>query len=143
MNHFSKWIALLAGPSPWHHLGDRVSGRNAELSGGEVLGLVGFATAAVLLILWLQNLLRRQDPMQPCSKPKLLFPQLSDAHQLTKEDRKLLKRLAAARKIENPAELFMRPDAFTLNGLPNELAASDAVGIFSLRDRLFRVEEAR
>ena len=136
MTTITQCFIFLADRSHWERLGDGVSGKNAQLSGNEMLGLLGFVAAVVLLIIWLHEISRRQDSKRTYNKPKKLLAQLCDAHQLHVGDRKLLSRLATARRLTHPAEIFLCPEAFTLETLPDDLSR-DADRIITLRSRLF------
>jgi hypothetical protein len=65
-----------------------------------------------------------------------LFRELCRAHQLPFAGRRLLKRLAAARGIAEPARLFIEPKHFDPVDLPADLLRA-AGKIQRIRDRLF------
>ena len=136
MSAIWAWLVVLADRSQWERLGDGVSGRNAQLSVDELLVLVAIAGAGVLLIIWLKGLLRRQDPTRTCNKPKQLFAQLCKEHRLTSQYRQVLAELAKSLQFPNPAEIFLRPEAFNVATLPPQLRP-DADRVFILREKLF------
>jgi hypothetical protein len=69
--------------------------------------------------------------------PRQLFRELCGAHKLPFASRRLLKRLASARGLAEPALLFVDSGYFETSNLPVDLQRS-AAEIRSLRDRLFR-----
>jgi hypothetical protein len=77
---------------------------------------------------------RREFDVDSATK---LFRELCRAHRLSFGNRQLLKRLAAARSLSDPALLFVEPRHFDITHLPDQLRQS-AEQIRRLRDRLFR-----
>jgi hypothetical protein len=68
--------------------------------------------------------------------PRRLFRDLCRAHRLPYRSRRLLRRLAAARGIAEPARLFVDASCFDTANLPEKLTpAADDVRL--LRHRLF------
>jgi hypothetical protein len=65
-----------------------------------------------------------------------LFRDLCRAHHLSSANRRLLRRLASARGVEEPARLFIEPKHFEPAHLPETLQSA-ADKIRRLRDRLF------
>jgi hypothetical protein len=65
-----------------------------------------------------------------------LFRDLCRAHRLSSRNRRLLRRLASARGVAEPARLFIEPKHFEVAQLPETLRAS-AEQIRRLRNRLF------
>ena len=78
---------------------------------------------------------RRNATFTSNSAPKL-FRELCRAHRLPRADRRLLKKLAAARGIENAAELYVEPEHLEAAKLPPTLKSS-AQDLRELRHRLF------
>lgn len=86
--------------------------------------------ASVGYLVWRQ--LREQRGKQPTS----LFAGLCLAHTLASNDRKLLKQLAQSHGLNDPATLFLDPERFVAEFLPNEMHGR-AAEIATLGQRLF------
>ena len=70
------------------------------------------------------------------SKARALFHELTAAHGLDFASRQLLKRLARATGVKQPARLFLEPQRFEPRNLPKDLQEKWPV-IESLHSRLF------
>jgi hypothetical protein len=69
------------------------------------------------------------------NNPSRMFQELSRAHRLDLAERRLLKKLASARNIENPSLLFADPDLFETRSEPGlNTAGTD---LRQLRQQLF------
>lgn len=99
--------------------------------------LIAGATVLVVATWLISNWITRwrNATFMSNSAPKL-FRELCRAHRLQMGDRRLLKKLAAARGIENAAELFVEPEHFEAAKLPQTLKSS-AQELRELRHRLF------
>lgn len=91
---------------------------------------------AVLAAFIVVQLRKRNDMTEICNKPWKLFRELCQAHGLDGSNQRLLASVAAARQFEQPAEVFVRPEALTPEGLPPSLR-SRAEQLDQLRRRLF------
>jgi hypothetical protein len=99
-----------------------------------LLIVVGMAAlAALVLMIWLRISRRPQRYFVSNSAPRL-FRDLCSAHGLTHSDRRLLKRLAAARGLASPAFVFVEPKLFDE---PPASLQSSAAELAHLRARLF------
>jgi hypothetical protein len=100
---------------------------------GQILMILAAAAVAAAVGLVFMRLLGRIRT----NSPQELFRELCRAHGLTRSSRRLLKQLAAARKLSHPAALFLEPSYFEFSDLPPALqsAKKDLQG---LRDRLFK-----
>jgi len=79
------------------------------------LELVGWFLLIVALFVGLgllSRMLARRDKRQLYNSPRALFNALCRVHDLDARSRRLLKRLAADRGLECPAQLFLSPDCF-------------------------------
>jgi hypothetical protein len=90
-------------------------------------GIVGLVFAWVL---------RRNDHTARCDDPEKLFRELCQAHELTGEQRLLLRELAAEVCPRQPAAIFLAPQCFAPPTLPPSLADNHAA-LRELREQLF------
>lgn len=79
---------------------------------------------------------RRNDMTERCSDPHKLFRELSQAHQLDRQSRRLLLALGHALNFAQPAQVFLSPAAFEPGRLPVALRGR-ADELKRLRERLF------
>jgi hypothetical protein len=99
---------------------------------GELLTIL---TLAVLFITVILLLIRVRSIFQTDSK-RGLFSELCHAHGLKASSRRLLTRLAAARRLKNPSLLFVEPAHFESSNLPHAMQhAADELQL--LRDQIF------
>jgi hypothetical protein len=110
------------------------SGRRLNWSDLWAYGLVALVAAVVAAaVIWLRN---RNDMTRHCDNPWKLFRELCRVHELDRPSQRMLAQLAKVRRYAQPAEVFVRPAAFDLEGLPpawrHERAALER-----LRGRLF------
>lgn len=129
-------LALLAQRDKWERLGDRFSGEAAEFNLQELLVLLVAALAAGALIWLLRAAARWQEGRSRQPNPRRLFNDLSRAHRLTRWERRALRELGESLGVRQPAEVFLRPDAFRLNPLPPE-AAKKPIALKQLYKKLF------
>lgn len=120
----------------WERMGDRFSGKHAELDMGEI-GVIIAACAAAGLLLWLlQWAAKWQEGKLDSPSPGRLFRDLCRAHKLRWRERRLLKQLASDTNVDHPVELFLKPEAFNIGRIPASLEAK-ATAVVSLSERLF------
>jgi hypothetical protein len=79
---------------------------------------------------------KHNDMTLACDDPQRLFRELCLAHQLDRGAVRLLGQLAAALRLEQPAQIFLTPAAFEPARLPASLKAHSAE-LRQLRARLF------
>ena len=120
----------------WEHLGDRFSGKNAQIQTSELWALAAIGVGAALLIWLLVGLQRLRDRRLKSNHPQHLFQDLCAAHRLRYGDRHRLHLLAFAHQLESPAVVFVRPDLFQKSLLPKELQ-SEAAEYGRLAKKLF------
>lgn len=130
----SMW--LLAARQDLH----RVWGRfDHERPGFGTSHIVTVAAALALLIamalIW-RRMARRSAREYSCDSRGRLFRELCGAHRLSRASRRLLKRLASARGVANPAMLFIEPAYLDATNLPAQLRSSTAE-LQMLREALF------
>jgi hypothetical protein len=111
----------LAQRETWERLGDRFSGHNAELQTADLLSVAAVACGALLFILLLRWLHGLQEGRRKSNHPRHLFGDLCSAHRLGYADRHRLQLLATAHELDSPGVLFLRPDYFREDQLPEEL----------------------
>lgn len=120
----------------WSDLGNRFSGRHAELHWSDIATLVGVIGGGLLLVAALYLLQRYQQRRAFSNEPRHLFQDLCRLHDLSRRERRLLSRLATACELPIPAALFVSPQYFEPEALPQELAAHE-VSIRKIATKLF------
>jgi hypothetical protein len=116
MNAIS-WILLAEHSRP----GDALRGRGMAGAGQEIL-LAFLILVAVIAGLWaLLQVSALGSRRRAAHGPWRLFLSLCRAHRLSWSQRWLLWRLARARRLKNPAQLFLDPECFRQGGLKGGL----------------------
>jgi hypothetical protein len=133
----ADWIYLLAASQEEFRVWGRFDHERAAF-GPEQMLLVsgGFVLIVAAVLVW-NRLTRRAQRTFTCNNSSRLFRELCRAHRLNGAARRLLKSLAAARELENPALVFVKPECFEPADLPPQLASS-AAELRQLFQRLFR-----
>jgi hypothetical protein len=130
-------LLMLAQRSGWRHYGYReytgIYFESNEREAWIVLGLT--ALLLVALVVW-HFLSSRASGRLPSNSPGRLFRELCRAHRLGASGRRLLKRLALARGLSSPVNLFVEPRYFDSADLPDEVCQY-AEQILRLRKQLF------
>lgn len=117
----------------------RVWGRfdHGKSNGTEELIVLAGVTALLLLIAVASRVyLQRSRRTFASDNSSRLFRELAAAHGLNRAGRRLLHRLAVARGVANPTLLFVEPQHFEAQSLPEELKDS-AAELRRLRAKLF------
>lgn len=110
-------LLLVAGVNPFEAMGRNFRGEYAEFRLTDFLGLaillaiVGGAS----FVLW--RFLAREECDKPYFKPRRLFRELCDVHQLDTATRALLRDLARAHGMSQPAMLFLQRERFRTDKL--------------------------
>lgn len=129
-------LSLLAQLSKWKRLGDglRQTGEHRDLVDLWPIPLFGglAAGAVYAIVVWR----RRNDFTRRCNDPEKLFRELCQTHELEKDDRLLLRQLAEACGLAQPALVFLQPEAFTRGELPEALQPR-AAQLNELQRRIF------
>lgn len=113
-----------------------------EPSANRLLTGVLFLASFAALVWLMARLARRHDKRGSYNNPGALFRSLCKLHQLDRTQRKLLTRLAQARRLEQPAALFLEPLHFETEDLSPPWQAQAAT-LRGLRCVLFsRAEDA-
>jgi hypothetical protein len=135
MNFLSDTLLLLADRNIYRELG---SGFRAKRDSFQFSDLIPWliVTAAVLggLAVLARIVARREK--QAFNSPRALFNELCKAHGLDLASRQLLRRLARAADIRQPARMFVEPQRFEPTNLPSDLRAQWPA-IEALRAKLF------
>ena len=127
---------LLAQYSRWKRLGDGLHRSHGRMEFSDllpyliVLAVLGIGIAVVVAIM------KYNDLSKPCDDPQKLFRELSWAHGLDRGSQRLLRQLATAAGLGQPAEIFLTPSAFEANQLPAQLQVEQQ-RVLELRKRLF------
>lgn len=127
---------LLAQRHNWERLGDRFSGKHAEVNWEELLVLLACLIGSAVVIWLLYAATRWQEARLRRPNPRRLFRELCRAHRLNRWERRVLRELAESAAARQPAELFVRPDAFRPAPLPR-LATERPAAFEQLRRKLF------
>ena len=128
--------ALIAQLSSWEHLGDglyRGRGRMELIEFLPLLILLAVLASGIALMVMIR---KRNNMNLDCDNPQKLFRELALAHKLDRGDDRLLRKLAKACHLPQPAEVFLQPALFATETLPKQLRA-EAANLESLREQLF------
>jgi len=113
-------------------------GRRARIDAADV-GTTLLLLAGAVLVIWLMYyFLRRQERRGGHVTSAMLFLSLCRAHRLRWSQQWLLWRVARARQMSNPAQLFLEPQRLERAGLGPALQ-SHATQLDGLRKKLFSV----
>lgn len=105
-------LSMMASLNPLDVMGRNFRGEHAELHSSDFIGMAVLLTvvAATCYILW--RFLAREESDKPYYKPRRLFRELCDVHQLDTATRALLSDLARAHGMSQPAMLFLQRERF-------------------------------
>lgn len=123
-------------PSLWQRFRENP---NAALSLTE-LGIVGSVIAAIVLAWWLAAMWKQHRQRRQYESPQGLFNQLCQAHHLSRRERRTLRTLVAAQRLEQPAQVFVRPELFWPPHIPPKLAQQQRQ-LVQLHARIFSGEK--
>jgi len=124
MEPASPWCVVLASQEEMHRVWGRFDHGPPASASHHWMIIVGISAVFVLAVLVWRASKKRSTRVYTSDSSAKLFSELCAAHGLPRANRKLLKRLADARGVTNPAMLFLEPHQFGTNGLPAELKAS-------------------
>ncbi|MGI9429130.1 MAG: hypothetical protein ACR2NM_10760 [Bythopirellula sp.] len=127
---------LFAQISRWERLGDGLHRGRGRMDPMDFLPLVIVLVIFAIVVAVVVKLRKRNDMSQPCDDPDKLFRELSLLHELDRGSQKLLRRLAEALQLVQPAEVFLKPAYFQADGIPAELQR-EAAELEALGKRLF------
>lgn len=126
----------LANMNPFEAMGRNFRGEYAEFHANDLLGIAILLTIVGGVTYFLWRVLAREQSDQPYHKPKRLFRELCDAHQLDTSTRALLRDLARAHGMSQPAMLFLERERFRTDRL-NPSWRTRATELEALAARLF------
>jgi hypothetical protein len=132
----ANWLGLLAENPDDFRVWGRFDNQRAGFGVAEWSVLIGALTLLLAIVVTSYVVAKRRRSEFLNNSPKRLFHDLCRAHQLHMRNRRLLKKLAAARGVENAAELFVDPKYFDAADLPQALQ-STATELRKLRRILF------
>jgi len=117
-------LVLLASREELHRVWGRFDHQRPGLSTNQLLVIVVvIALASIAAVLWRILKSRASRTFSSDSAVKL-FRELCAAHGISRSGRRLLKQLAEARGIADPAILFVEPQSFDAQNLPPDLRSS-------------------
>jgi hypothetical protein len=115
---------LFASRQEMHRVWGRFDNERPGISSSQWMILIGVVVLVLLAgMVWriAKQRSARTFSSDSCAK---LFRELCAAHGFRRASRRLLKRLAEARGVSNPAMLFIEPQHFDATSLPVELKSS-------------------
>ncbi len=128
---------LFAARQDMHRVWGRFDHQRTADATNQLLILVGMA-AILIAALWIWfRATRRPKSRFTANSGSKLFRELARAHGLSFSTRRLLKRLAASRKLPSPALLFVEPQHFDPTTLPRTLQPA-AKELQRVRAQLFK-----
>ncbi len=113
---------------------------NAAFTVNELLVGLG-ALAAVALVWWLLVRWRRWRELRHYTSPVGLFGELCRAHGLSRRQRATLMAVAQAQRLEQPAQVFLRPELYWPPHIPRQLEHRQRE-LMQLHARIFRGDKA-
>jgi hypothetical protein len=127
------WLAVLAEADAFVHMGRHFQRGSAS----PTLQLL-FLLVVILVAVGVSALARYLNDRERASfeNPKALFAELCRAHQLDRASRHLLWQFARSQQLAQPAQLFVEPDRFQLERLPEKWRKRRS-DLMALRERLF------
>jgi hypothetical protein len=132
----ANWLSLLAESPDDFRVWGRFDNERPGFGGAEWSVLIGALALLLVIVVTSYVVAKRKRSEFLCNSPKRLFHDLCRAHRLHMRNRHLLKKLAAGRGVENPAELFVDPKYFDSADLPQGLQSA-AHQLRQLRHTLF------
>jgi hypothetical protein len=120
----NPWLILLASQEEMHRVWGRFDNERPGITASQWIIVIGVVAIALLAGMVWQVARRRTTRTFSSDSSAKLFRELCAAHALRRASRRLLKRLAEARGLTNPAMLFVEPQHFEAKSLPAELKSS-------------------
>jgi hypothetical protein len=113
---------LLGQIEKWQQMGRDFRTDRPKLDPTILIACFGILLAIVCGIWLLSRLLTRQEGRRLFNSPRQLFRGLCGQHELSRTERRLLKQVARFENIEQPASLFLQPEAFDIAARHPEFA---------------------
>jgi hypothetical protein len=126
---------LLAERNVFRDLGSGFRTKRETFQPSDLIAWIIVAVMVITVLAILARVVARREK-QSFDSPRALFQELCRAHRLDFANRQLLKRLARAAGVKQPARLFLEPQRFEPRNLPKDLQEKWPI-IESLRSRLF------
>ena len=120
----NQWFILFASRQEMHRVWGRFDNERPGTNTSQWMIFVGVVAFALLAGMVWRIAKRRSTTMFSSDSSAKLFRELCAAHGFSRASRRLLKRLAEARGVANPAMLFVEPQHFDAKSLPAELKSS-------------------
>jgi hypothetical protein len=103
--------------------------------------LIGIsAIGAVVLVWWLWVKWQRFQERRKFESPWALFAELCQAHECSRQEVALLRAVARQHRLEQPAQLFLRPELYWPPHVPSQLAGQQRE-LVQLHARIFNREK--
>jgi hypothetical protein len=128
-------VVLLADFEVVRNMGHRFQGKNAQLHLNDLFMFLAIVLA-VAVAAWFLTRVARRERHRRTNSPRGLFLELCQAHELDRQSRKLLWRLATHGELSHPACLFLDPRRLDPGQLP-DLLPSQLQRLANLREQLF------
>jgi hypothetical protein len=135
MHDSIQWLWVLAARQDMHRVWGRFDHVHTSATDQLLIVLGALALLSIVLFVW-RLVARRAVRTFSCDSSWRMFGELCAAHRLNLSSRRLLKRLAATRQLASPTMLFVQPEHFETNTLPDSLQSA-AAEIQKLRSVLF------
>ena len=136
MTHWLGQLSLLLTARELPRVWGRFDHQRPSFDWGQTLLIAGGIVLAIIAVFVWHRVTGQSCKDFSVHSPARLFRELSRAHGLRLSNRRLLKRLAEARGLANPAVLFVEPKHFDVKTLPAELKPS-AGELQQIRNHLF------
>ena len=107
--YVTSFDTLLA-VNPLHSMGAGFRGSHARFGIEEILTGLAILACVVTGAILLTRMLTREERLQRTNNPWALFRSLCRAHQLQRQEVRLLRRVARAQQLDQPARLFLEPE---------------------------------
>jgi hypothetical protein len=128
-------LLLLADRNVFRDMGSGFRTKRATFQYSDLIAWIIVAALLIAALAFLARVVARREK-QTFSSPRALFRELCKAHDLDLASRRLLRRLARAAAIRQPARLFLEPQRFEPTALSADLRAQWPA-IEALRAKLF------
>ena len=136
MSSFALSGILLGQIEKWQQMGRDFRADRPKLDPTILIACSGILLAIVCGIWFLSRLLKGEDGRRLFNSPRQLFRNLCGQHELSRTECRLLKQIARFQNIEQPASLFLQPEAFDIAARHPEFAQQMSL-LRKLRARLF------
>ena len=134
---------IFAETKSWREMGRDFRVNHSKLDPTLIVASVIIVALVVAFLWFLHRMMNRQEGRRLFNNPKQLFRSLCRVHELTGGERRLLKQLARAQDVAQPAGLFLAPERFdAARESPAFQAPPQRAHLERLRAKLFAGLEA-